>query len=753
VTLYSNFLPNPSVETATTGWVADGGTPNRGTSHKQIGSYGLSVAATTTNTQTKGVKTTVPIEPGGPYTLSGYLLSRSTAYGAGYSRGVVVKVYDLLPGELDGVKQQIGTGTFTDTGRWAVRNMSPRATADRLVITLHTGNSFYQSGFWQVSGPYVRYFRASQHGGQSGAEISANNFAGTKYEATVDWEFMEWPDRTEPTYIVDYYDRIWHPAVDGGSATVWLDALQLEKIATETAYNDGSVAGYTWSGAAHNSPTLGLSEGEAHAAASSTGTIIFGLILPLQSDAEAVSSGTIESTEISVGADAEAVSVGMLAVWNYGPASATGTALSIGEIVLAALVPLEIGGTATSSGTLASRIAVPSTSIALALSEGTLEIGLPPDMEAHGTASSVGTAMMSIAGVLEAHGLAESVGLIEIGQAVPVGAFLDFAIAGVLETDPRLSITAHSNGGILTGASGQEWERVYAEFVAPDQVDGSDVTLWRRAAYAVPGLVFTGLPAGSWQEFTRVQLELARGGGGPTPYTDGASIRTLVYPDRLNQAPVEITIINVSGASATLATGITSPIADDTAPALRVDLEPDTAYQVYTTLDLLRPFAAYTVSMYLLPSDGITEAAFYIRDADTSAVELAPPMTYSNAEPAFELGGAWRRITSTFIAPIGGGAVLTFNWTSVDPQVATESITVAGFLLEAGAETRPYFFNAEDNPQIRYRQGYLDHTGGVFHYEDSARKTYILNEALKDHVPAGIGINPPEFGLIPHYDS
>jgi hypothetical protein len=753
VTLYSNFLPNPSVETTTTGWVADGGTPTRGSTHKQVGTYGLSIAATTTQTQTKGVKTTVTIDPGGPYTLSGYLLSRSTAYGATYCRGVVVKVYDLLPGELDAAKQQIGTGTFTATGRWAVRNMTPRATADRLVITLHTGNSYFAAGFYTVTGPFTRQFRSSQYGGSYQAESAANDFAGSKYNATVRSELLPDGGWGDLTYIVDYYNRTWNPAVDGGSATVWVDALQLEKIATETAYNDGDVAGYTWSGTPHASPTLGLSEGEASATAISTGTIIFGLILPLQADAEAVSTGTIEGTEVSVGAAAEAVSVGMLAVWNYGPASATGSALSLGEIVIAALVPLEISGSATSAGTLASRIAVPSTSIALAVSVGTLEIGLPPDMEAHGTASSVGTAMMAIAGVLEAHGTAESVGLIEIGQAVPVGAFLDFAISGVLETDPRLSITAHSNGGILTGASGAEWVRVHGEFVAPDQVDGSDTTLWRRAAYAVPGLMFTGLPAGSWQEVTRVQLELARGGGGPTPYTDGASIRTLVYPDRLNQAPVDIVIVNVTDATATTATEITSPITDDTAPALRVDLAPETSYQVYTTLDLLKPHAAYTVSTYLLPSAGITEAAFYIRDGATSAVELAPPMTYSGGEPAPELGGAWRRITSTFIAPIGGSAVLTFNWTTVDPQEETESFTVAGFVLEAGASARPYFFNAEDDPEIRYRQGHLDHAGGVFHYEDSARKIYILNEALKDHVPAGIGINPPEFGLIPHYDS
>lgn len=765
MTLYANFVANPSFEVNATGWVSEnGGSLSRTASSPTAGGNVLNISYNSSGSGSRGgVNTTVDIEPGRNYTLSLTIKAISENHGAAYNAGVVITVFDLLPGQAVSSRQQVATKTVTSAGRTALRNFTPRATADRLVITVTSSSSYYQAPIYSTQTSGLVWTEVSLYGGGGGItspsgthiEPSAwDNYAAQGYvlSGRVDFIYRD----TFASLSYNARQGTWNkttqtaPAVNGGTVTFTVDAVQVEAAATESAYVDGTVAGYAWSGTPHASPTLAMAQAEAHAVAASTGTLIFGLILPLQAHGTAVSTGTLETIITALGASAVSVSTGRLDVWQYGPMSASGSVSQPGTIELAALLPLELSGVALSTGTAKTIIAVPALTTAFAISTGALDIGLPPDAEAHGTATSTGTLMAAIAGVMEAHGVAISTGTIELLQAVPMAAIADFSIFGVTETDPRMSVTANSNGGVLTGASGADWVRVHAEFAAPDEMPTSTTPLWRRAAFAVPGVLFSNLAAGSWQEVTNVQVEIASPSAQPTTYMDGASIRALVHPDRLNLAPGAITVVadNVFGA----ATASASPIAGDDAAALSWNIVPGTTYNVFTTLTRLKPMAAYTVSLHLRLGTDITDAGYLVRHVDTPT-ELAAVTRYSDGSPAPEIGLDWRRINTTFTAPASGQALMSFSWTTAEPHDQSGTIDVCGFLVEAGAEVKPYFSNPGTDPEIRYHSGFSNPSGGVFHYQDFERKTYILNRALRDHVASGIGVNEPEFNVIPHYDS
>ncbi|MEU4534295.1 hypothetical protein AB0G15_05425 [Streptosporangium sp. NPDC023825] len=749
---YANYIPNPSFELATTSWTAEGsGSITRTTATPTSGTYSATVSNSATVNIWGGVQTTVNITPAtGPYSLGVTISHRTENHSDAYNAGVQVTVYDLLPGAAMGTRQQVATTTYAGGGgRVTLTNFTPRSAADRLVITITTASSYYQAGSSSTTyGPYQGYTDGPVGGGswivvspaQYTSMLSSPNWQGSTTSTTGSQRFGSFRSVTTTTT----------PTISGGISTARIDAVQLQQGATATAYVDGTTTGYAWSGSPHNSATLAMVQLEATATATSTGTIVVNLLLPTSADAFATSTGTLETIITGVGAQAFATSTGTLDVWQYGPMSASGTVTQDGTVELAALIHITAEATATSTGTLSAEITVVTFADAFATSTGTLEIGLPPDMEAHAFATSTGTLEVAIAGVMEAHGFSVSVGTLEVAQLIPDGAFSDFAIFGVTENDPLMSITAVSNGGTNTGASGGEWVRIYAEFVVPAEKLAGTTKLWPRTAFVVPGIRFANLPAASWQEFTRVQLEIARPDGGPSDYMDGGSVRALVYPDRLNLAPNAIYIVADNVFST--AEEITSPIDDDTAPALLVELAADADHYVTTLLSTLKPGATYVISMYVKPSAAMTDVGFTALDQVTFE-PLSPATLYSFGTPAPTLGTGWRRISTTVTVPASGAIVLAYTWTITQPQVGTESFTIAGFLVEKGIELKPYFFNPGNDPEIRYHDGMNNPSGGVFYYSDYERKTYILNEALKDHVPSGIGIGEPEFNKIPHYDS
>lgn len=745
---YSNYITNPSFELGTSGWTAENSaTLTRVTTAPTSGTYVLSMSKDAAQNVFSGAATIATITPAAsqPYTLSLTIKNATESTDSTYNAGIKVTVYDLLPGESMGSRQQRATNTFarTTSGRVAIRNFTPRATADRIVVVVATASTYFVAAHTSTT-----YQATSQNFATSGAATSF-------YNSLPSIRRIRTPYLASGLWWVDYYNEIgiYVPEVSGGTSSVQIDAVQLEQGTTEATYSDGSLLGYAWAGSPHASATLAMLQLEAHGAASSTGTARVHRLIYIEAHAVADSTGTMEGYLIGVGASAFARSTGSLRLWQYGPMSASGTIAHSESIEIAALVPIEAHGAASSTGTLTAIIAAVSGADAFAMSVGTVDIGLPPDIEAHGFAHSVGTLEMAIAGVMSAHAFAHSVGTLDIGQLIPDGAFADFAIFGVTENDPLMTITGGSNGGTNTGATGADWVRIYGEFVAPQEVLSGTTRLWPRAAFVVPGIRFNALPAGSWQEFTRVQLEVSQSIGGPTTYQDGGSVRPLVYPDRLNLAPNVINIAAPAVPLFTTADESTSPIDDDTAPMLVVEIENGFEYLISTALNWLKPNATYTISMYVKPSTGMADVGFTAMDQRTG-MPVSPVALYSTGTNASaDLGAGWRRISAIATVPISGGVTLTYQWSVIEPQTGTESFSVAGFLVEEGVELNPYFFNPENDPEIRYHIGSTTPADGVFLYNDYERKTYILGEALQDYVPEGIGIGELEFGKIPHYDS
>src|SRR5690606_41888941 len=104
--------------------------------------------------------------------------------------------------------------------------------------------------------------------------------------------------------------------------------------------------------------------------------------------------------------------------------------------------------------------------------------------------------------------LATATGSLDAGSRIPAGAFDNFAIFGIGEIEPLKSATVSGNGGMLTGASGQDWVYVQGSFLVPNTQESSDGVLWKRAAYVVPGIKFSNMPPGTYQEFTYVQVNI-----------------------------------------------------------------------------------------------------------------------------------------------------------------------------------------------------------------------------------------------------
>ncbi|MFI6512965.1 hypothetical protein ACIBCT_35650 [Streptosporangium sp. NPDC050855] len=740
MTNYANYLPNPSFETNTATWSSpDGASLSRGTANKQVGNNGLQIAVTTTSEQSKGMETTVPIDIGsGPFTLSGYVVARAAQQDPAANR-ITITVYDLLPGQSAAQRQQRATLQVVATGRWALRNIAPRAGADRLMVRIAVGNVYYQAAHSETT----LMARSNSYSSSSAAYSFYNSLPnylrrGAPYQQVTLW----W---------VDYYEEVntHYPAVDGGTASAWVDALQLEQGTVETAYVDGGFPGYTWSGTPHASATLGVATTQAHGDTFSTGSLGTYVVLLPELSGTAASTGRMEAVLVGMAGSGTGSSTGRLALWQFGPAAASGSADSSGSLDAYSVIYVGASGTAASDGSVALDITYPISLSGTGSSTGSVALTFPPELAGSGTAFSIGSLIAAIAGQSEGHGTGSSFGSLDLGQAIPVGGFADFAIFGANETDPLLSIRANSNGGVNTGANGAEWVRVYCDFVVPEDVATSSGTLWNRAAYLVPGIRFENVAATNWQQFTMYQVEIA-GANGPTLYRMANSLVPYVYPDRLNIAKTKLTIL--TGGTQTTSQDVASPLPSDTQQAQRVTFPVGVSRQVITQYDTLRGGAWYTVSAYVHKSAGMGDLFLRVYNPATGA-QLAKPASYTEGSAAPALGEGWKRIVAVFQTPANGGVLMRWEPQITQPQISEEEFAVAGHLLEEGIAPEDYFSWQSGNIDLWYRYGHNDASGGTFYYKDFARRSYILKQALDESAPTGVIVEYPEFGKIPYLDN
>lgn len=533
------------------------------------------------------------------------------------------------------------------------------------------------------------------------------------------------------------------------TVTATIDQIRLATQNSLT-YIDGTTAGYAWKNTANDSVTIAAKSTQASGSGSSIGNLDARILRYLSATAHGVSTGSLELWLQSVESIAYGVSTGSLELWPYGPAGASASGESAGSLRADTIIFISASGTGTSTGTAGADIARLTFADGAGSSTGSLVMRLPDELSPTpitASGSSTGSIQMSIAGVTSASGEGFSVGSLDATQRIPAGSFGDFAIFGLNETDPLKSVTANSNGGVLTGAAGEEWNRVYGEFTVPATQTSSEGVLWKRAAYVVPGIKFDNVPAGAWQEFTQFQVEIS-GPDGPTDFQPAATLRPLLYADRINLCPHTIDVSADPG-PADEVTDITSPIDGDPTGGLRVTVQADQQLLISTALDWLRPNAVYTASMYVSVYGTIADLGISIVHPETLEA-MSAERFWSQVDDAPDMPG-WRRVHVTFSAPDDGQALIVYN-PRVWDQTADEFFDVAGMLVEEGRDVGPYFWPDGTSQEIINRNGYSDISGGIFYHRDRERRTYILKKALTDHVPTGIGIGEPEFGTIPHID-
>ena len=516
----------------------------------------------------------------------------------------------------------------------------------------------------------------------------------------------------------------------------------------ETNYIDGDTPGYGWKGQPNNSATIAAVKTNATGNATATGSIEPRTYSVVELSGTATATGYLEIWLTGVEAHGEAVATGELQLWPYGPASTSGIAQATGGLEAYILIDLgELTGSVTASGSARADIAVLTFSTGSASANGSIEFSVPPELQDTpivGTATATGSVEIVIAGVTSASGEATATGSLDAGSRIPAGAFDNFAIFGIGENDPLKSATVSGNGGILTGASGQDWVYVQGSFLVPNTQESSDGVLWKRAAYVVPGIKFSNMPPETYQEFTYVQVNI----NPSSTFEPGASLRPIVYADRINVSTGTIAVLAEPGPNY-IAQNIPSPIPGDTTPGLLVPVKVGQQLLIMTPLNPLRPGATYTASAYVKISSGRMIDLGIFASREGVLEPISKTCYWSQVPDDRELDG-WRRLHITFTAPGDGKAVLIWDprfWA----QEEDEEFEVAGILVEEGLEVLPYFW-PDGSQDVTYRKGSNNPYNGLFYYKNREKRTYILKRALEDHVPTGIRVTEPEFGILPYAD-
>lgn len=748
--LYANYVSNPSFELNTTGWSSfSSGQLTRVGSNASAGSYSLRIRSDADRDVWRGVSSTVDITPasGQPYTLSLNVSGATEEHGSSYSGGTRVTVFDLLPGQNIGDRNQLAQQTFSRStnGRVAVRNFTPRASADRIVITIETSSTYYVEGGVVYEGPYERTGFETQFE----AELFADSKWNSKvYHYTIQGGIDRWR--------VVYYERVNKPTVSGGLATVFVDGVKIEQGTIETAYVDGSTPGYLWSGAPHASPTLNAALLEASGSLTLSGSPVDLLLLRfMQATGELFLTGEIDiKTEGTVSGDGAVSLDGDAEIWQYGPVSAEGELGLSGEAVLYTFLDLSASGEmGPGEGPDAPSVEMFKTwptgsdGEPMILS-GAIEMTFPQPISASGDLTLSGDARADIGWPLIASGELLLSGVASLDEGIPQGAFRDFAIYSVntADSDPLKFGVGPSNAGTESGAQNQPWTRIYAEFYAPADQPHSNGYLWRRAAYAAVGFTFEDVAAGNYQELACVQLEpsSANDGPGPRSYRTAKTIRPLVWADKINYSrgiwwtffgTTDITVTELAEES---------PIPNDPFPIHEITFESDEATG-FAGDNIINPLPdSRCVTSVYVKGDG-NVPTIQVRVLNGALVELG--VSGQVPLPADE----WVRISVPFITDASDQIV------SIQPPPTAlaypASIQVAGLQTELGTQASEYMHFVAGTQDYYYRNNGVDKTLGVFLYRNREERLPLLTGALEEHAPLSVRVSEPEFGLNPYLDA
>ncbi|GAA2322185.1 hypothetical protein GCM10010149_89160 [Nonomuraea roseoviolacea subsp. roseoviolacea] len=773
--LYANYVPNPTFELATTGWTNDAGTGTRVGSNAANGTYSLKITMSGSQNSFGGVLAVVPVTPdAGPYTLSMNIGGATENHGATYSAGTRITVFDLLPGQAVGLRQQLKTQTFSraTVGRVALRNFTPRATADRIVILVETASTYYKDPetSTQSSGLVWTYTNLSSASSgirsPSGRYVDNSewdNYANTGYSLSGLQTFVY-----EDTFSNLRYNArsgtftkttVTSPAVSGGTSTVYIDAVQLEQGTIETTYVDGATPGYVWAGAPHNSATLNMVPLQASGSASMSGPDIDMLILRylqsgggngLTGTAQLSAEGTVRATGTPMGL------TGTLSLWRRGPVSAAGASSMVGGSQVYAIVPIEAHGTMGAAGganqpKAQARIAWDlggATGGAMSMS-GSVDVTFPQPISASGDMTMDGTGRAQIGWQLISHGAMSMSGLAQLDDAVPKGAFADFVIysTSATDSDPLKLGRGGSNAGTTSGANGAAWNRIHAEFYAPaDQPVSGGGYAWRRAQYAAVGFKFAAVPAANYQELTCVQLEpsSADNSPGPRTYKTAKTIEPLVWADRINYSVGDAWVF-FGSTGLTVTNGGASPITNDPNPIRNLTIASASASGFFGSNIVAPPPGTRCIASFYLKGDGnipSIEAKILANDTSLTTLGKSAPTPLPN--------GQWVRVEIPFIS--GQDEQFFCIAPPADVLAYPTTLQIAGFMVEQGVRVGDYMNFIAGTTDYFYRYNGSDKTKGVFLYRNIGERIPLLTAALAEHAPLSVRVAEPQFGLVPNLD-
>ncbi|MEV4576013.1 hypothetical protein AB0K16_22475 [Nonomuraea jabiensis] len=772
--LYANYVPNPSFELNTTGWSSfNSGTPTRVGSNAFNGSYSMRIQRNGAQNSFGGASAIVNITPNaGPYTLSLYISGATEEHGASYNAGTRVTIRDLLPGQTISQGQQVAQQTFSRStnGRVAIRNWTPRSTADRIAVIIETASTYYQAQQSSTQSSGLVWTEISLYSGgggitnPSGTHIDAstwNNYANTGYtlQGRVDFIYREqFPEQSYNARQGTWTKTtVTSPEVNGGLSTVYVDAIQLEQGTIESTYVDGSVPGYVWSGTPHNSATLNVVQLEASGTFNMSGPDVDMLLLRfLQSGGVMGLTGTIEMTkEGTLSASGSPMGMsGSAEIWHYGAMRSGGQMAMSGGAILYSILSLEAHGTmgpgtgpATPNAVLLKTWPTGSDGTPMLMS-GAVEITFPQPISASGDMLMSGTARADIGWGLVSAGEMFMSGLATLDDAIPQGAFRDFVIYSTTagDTDPLKFGRGPSNAGANSGANGAAWNRIYGEFIAPADQPTANGFVWRRAAYAAVGFTFGNVPASNYQELACVQLEpsSADNGPGPRSYVTAKTIRPLVWADKINFSRGDWwTFFGSTGLVVTELVG-TSPIPNDPFPVheLKVTSASASGFFGDNILNAL-PDSRCVTSVYVKGDGNIPSIKMRILNG--------PLAVLGESGPIFLPSGEWVRIEIPFVSDA------TDQIVCIDPPETVlsypASIQVAGLMTELGTQASEYMHVVAGTQDYYYRNNGTNKLEGAFYYRNREERVPLLTEALEEHAPLSIRIGEPEFGLIPYLDA
>ncbi|MGW0060346.1 hypothetical protein ACWDTT_10510 [Streptosporangium sandarakinum] len=539
---------------------------------------------------------------------------------------------------------------------------------------------------------------------------------------------------------------------------VTIDNIRLD-VRADTTYIGGETTGYMWNGQPNASYTVrGMRELTASAQIGLTGAASeLVLSWPMSATAHLkITSPLVKIGKVGVTTASDTLTVtGSATLVVNGAMGARASHPITGSAPLYAIVPISADARITTDGT--AHVYLVDTTVAYAhipmQGSAKLTVMQVKPTSASATIGVTGSAVLSIGLQIGARADIAITGSADLSEAVPPGAFADFAIYGTTatDTDPLMLGRGATNAGINSGATGQPWTRVHAEFHAPaDRISSGGAVTWRRAAYAAVGFTFANLPAGSWQQLTNIQVEVSAtsAGPGPTPYLRPQLIRPLVVADRVNHVgPVKAWIspwFNTAAAVTQLDDGA-SPVLGDTALVQTFRRTADSEALIAGWITAPPPPGEAVFSLYVRLGGGVTDAKVTVNDAEWKTLGLKMATDTAADE------NGWRRVEVAYTQP-KGLVFVTVEPVSATPRTFPEEVSITAAQCEPGAEATPYFQLVPGSRDWFYRRMGTDPTLGQFEYRDIDARTTHLMEALAEFAPMDVTVGDPEFGVLPYLE-